>query len=161
MFLLIFRGIFTLNIRGNMGERWRHILTLNIPLNIGVNMPKYHAKYVKEHYVKRDIRRDLYERFIEWCGERSINICLEKALNILASNMAPNIGANIAPNTGAGKPKPATGTSEGYEWCRPRSSIRSLQGFLEWADSRFGLLDWWEEDGKVCLRTRRKPAKTE
>jgi hypothetical protein len=117
----------------------------------------YISRYIRERYVRRNIRRDLYERLVKWCGEASVNLCLEKALSILEANIA----SNIAPNTGAGKPKPATGTSEGYEWCRPRSSIRSLQGFLEWADSRFGLLDWWEEDGKVCLRTRRKPAKTE
>ena len=130
----------------------------------------YISRYIRERYVRRNIRRDLYERLVKWCGEASVNLCLEKALSILeaniasniapntaaaagtdepatlAPNIAPNIGANIAPNIGAGQPEPATGTSGGYEWCRPRSSIRSLQGFLEWADGRFGLLDW-------CLST--------
>ena len=38
------------------------------------------------HYVKRDIRRELYEEFIEWCGDRSFNNCLRKALEILKMN---------------------------------------------------------------------------
>jgi hypothetical protein len=63
-------------------------------------MPKYHARYVKEHYIKRDIKRELYEAFIEWCGEKSINICLEKALSILRGNIPLNVRGNIAPNTG-------------------------------------------------------------
>jgi hypothetical protein len=58
-------------------------------------MPKYHTRYVKEHYIKRDIKRELYEAFIEWCGERSINICLEKALNILRGNVPLNISGNM------------------------------------------------------------------
>jgi hypothetical protein len=160
------------------------ILASNIAPNIGANMG-YISRYIRERYVRRNIRRDLYERLVKWCGEASVNLCLEKALSILeaniganiapntvaaagtdepatlAPNIAPILGANIAPNIGAGQPEPAAGTSGGYEWCRPRSSIRSLQGFLEWADGRFGLLDWWEEDGKICLATRRKPVKTE
>jgi hypothetical protein len=162
------------------------ILTLNITLNIGVNMPKYHARYVRERYVKRDIRRDLYERLVSWCGERSINICLEKALavleanmasnkthstgTVLASNMAPNIGANIAPNTGAqsttrggaqSKVKAGEGkhVSGGHEWCRSKAKVRNLQSFIKWVDDSFGLIDWWEEDDRVCFETRKKPAK--
>jgi hypothetical protein len=120
----------------------------------------YISRYIKEHYVRRNIRRDLYDRFIEWCGERSINICLEKALNILASNKAPNIGANIAPNTGVGQPKPVTNPSEGYEWCKPRSSIKNLEGFVKYIEKSLGLEDWWEEGDRVCFKTRRRPAKT-
>jgi len=44
---------------------------------------KYITEYQKRHYVKRSIRKDLYERFIKWCEETSINACLEKALRIL------------------------------------------------------------------------------
>ena len=44
---------------------------------------RYIREYVRRHYVKRSIRRDLYERFIRWCEETSINVCLEKALRIL------------------------------------------------------------------------------
>jgi len=47
---------------------------------------KYKSRYIKEHYVKRDIRKDLYNEFIEWCGERSFNNCLRKALEILKTN---------------------------------------------------------------------------
>ena len=38
------------------------------------------------HYVKRDVRRELYNEFIEWCGDRSFNNCLRKALEILKMN---------------------------------------------------------------------------
>ena len=44
---------------------------------------RYITRYHRKHYVKRGIRRDLYERLIKWCGESGINICLEKALSIL------------------------------------------------------------------------------
>ena len=44
---------------------------------------KYMTEYMRRRYVKRNIRKDLYERFIKWCGESSINVCLEKALGIL------------------------------------------------------------------------------
>jgi hypothetical protein len=51
--------------------------------------------------------------------------------------------------------------SGGYEWCRSKAKIRNLQNFLKWVDDSFGLIDWWEEDDRVCFETRRKPAKTE
>jgi len=54
----------------------------------------YLARYMKEHYVSRRIRRDIYERFISWCGERSINSCLEKALEVLTANTTANIAVN-------------------------------------------------------------------
>jgi hypothetical protein len=124
-------------------------------------MPKYHAKYVKEHYVKRDIRRELYEAFIEWCGERSINICLEKALNVLRGNIAAGVRENIAPNTGVNPSKPNATAGEGYEWCRGKARVRSLQSFIKWVDEHFDLIDWWDEGDRYCFKTRRKPAKTE
>jgi len=64
-------------------------------------MGSYIKKYMRERYVSRRIRRDLYDRFISWCGESSINICLEKALSILVANITPNMDTNTAPNTGA------------------------------------------------------------
>jgi len=51
--------------------------------------------------------------------------------------------------------------SEGYEWCRSKAKIRSLQNFLKWVDDSFGLLDWWDENDRYCFKTKRKPAKTE
>jgi hypothetical protein len=56
----------------------------------------YISRYIREHYVRRNIRRDLYDRLIRWCGEKSINLCIEKALNILEANIAPNTGAQSA-----------------------------------------------------------------
>jgi hypothetical protein len=64
-------------------------------------MGRYHARYVREHYVKRDIKRELYEAFIEWCGERSINICLEKALSILRGNITLNVRGNVTRASGS------------------------------------------------------------
>jgi hypothetical protein len=142
----------------------------------------YISRYIREHYVRRNIRRDLYERLVRWCGERSVNSCLEKALSILeaniganiapntatvisankpvtlAPNIAPNIGANIAPNTGASQPKPSTVAGKGYEWCRPRSSIKNLEGFIKYVERTYGLEDWWEEgEDMICFKTARPP----
>jgi hypothetical protein len=47
---------------------------------------------------------------------------------------------------------------EAYEWCRDKSGIGSLQGFLKWVDGRFGLLDWWDEGDRYCFKTRGRPA---
>jgi len=46
---------------------------------------KYMTRYIKERYVTRKIRKDLYEEFINWCNDRSLNECLRKALEILRS----------------------------------------------------------------------------
>ena len=54
-------------------------------------MGGYITRYKREHYVKKDIRRDIYEKLIEWCGEPNINSCLEKVLNALSQNMGRNI----------------------------------------------------------------------
>jgi hypothetical protein len=142
----------------------------------------YISRYIRERYVRRNIRRDLYERLVRWCGERSVNLCLEKALSILEANiasniapniatvtsankpatLAPNIASNIAPNmgasTGTGQPEPATSTSGGYEWCRSKARVRSLQSFIKWVDEHLGLLDWWDEDDKYCFKTKKKGA---
>jgi hypothetical protein len=119
----------------------------------------YISRYIREHYVRRNIRRDLYERFIEWCGERSINICLEKALSILTPNIAPNIGANITPNTKVRRPEPVVSPSGSYKWCRPRSSITNLESFVKRVEKTLGLEDWWEDDDRVCFKTKLKPSK--
>jgi len=62
---------------------------------------------------------------------------------------------NVTSNTGN-----VTSTGGGYEWCRSRSSIKNLEGYLEYLKRSLDLEDWWEEDGRVCVRTRRRPAKT-
>ena len=60
------------------------ILAPDIAPDMGVvRVMKYMTEYMRRRYVKRNIRKDLYERFIKWCGEPSINVCLEKALGIL------------------------------------------------------------------------------
>ena len=44
-------------------------------------MAKYHTLYIKRHYVRRGIRRDIYAKLVELCGEEyGINLCLEKLL---------------------------------------------------------------------------------
>ena len=90
-----------------------------------------------------------------------ISVKLDKLLQAEGDTISNQITTQSETETGGSTSESTSGGYGGYEWCRPRSSIRSLQGFLEWADGRFGLLDWWEEDGKICLATRRKPAKTE
>jgi hypothetical protein len=60
---------------------------------------RYITRYVKEHYVNKKIRRDLYERLVKWCNTESINVCIEKVLSVL-DNIGTNIGTNIATNIG-------------------------------------------------------------
>jgi len=144
-------------------------------------MGGYIARYKKEHYVRRDIRRDLYERLVKWCGERSVNMCLEKALSILEANvapnmasntagsnstapsMAPNVAPNIAPNIASDIQPLATQATERrrseHVWCEKKAKIRSLQGFLKWVEKTYGLVDWWEEGDKYCFETLEPPKK--
>ena len=87
--------------------------------NIGTNtVPniRYITKYVKEHYVQKKIRRDLYERLIKWCGGDGINACLEKALSVLESNIGTNNGTNIVANIGENI-VPNIGTNNGDSRC--------------------------------------------
>ena len=61
---------------------------------------------------------------------------------------------NVTANTGN-----VTSTGGGYEWCRPRSSIKNLEGFVNYLERSLGLEDWWEEDDRVCFKTAKRPAK--
>ena len=125
-------------------------------------MPKYHTRYVKEHYVKRDIKRELYEAFIEWCGERSINICLEKALNILRGNVPLNTGVNvrgnITPNTGASpsKASPTGNVSKAKAGERKHVIVFTL----EWARQKGINIEEYmakkEKEGYICNEANRK-----
>jgi P2-related tail formation protein len=47
--------------------------------------------------------------------------------------------------------------ADSHIWCRKKSEVRNLKGFLEWVDHSFELIDWWEEDDKYCFETRRSP----
>jgi hypothetical protein len=68
---------------------------------------------------------------------------------------------NVATTSGnVGQPRPDANPSGGYEWCKPRSSIKNLEGFVKYLEKSLGLEDWWEEDDKICFRTRARPAKT-
>jgi hypothetical protein len=60
---------------------------------------------------------------------------------------------------GAGSRRGEAGAGGGHVWCREKGGVRDLQGLLKWVDERMGLLDWWEEEGMICFRTRVKPAK--
>ena len=42
----------------------------------------YKKKYMREHYVTRKLRRDIYSRLRELCGGLGLNECLEKLLDI-------------------------------------------------------------------------------
>ena len=65
---------------------------------MGASM-RYITRYVKEHYVNKKIRRDLYEKLVKWCNTESINTCIEKILSVL-NNIATNIETNIETNIG-------------------------------------------------------------
>jgi hypothetical protein len=123
-------------------------------------MPKYHTRYVKEHYIKRDIKRELYEAFIEWCGERSINVCLEKALSILRGNVPLNVRGNIA----------SQGKSESLTQSNTQSTTQSkvktgerrrvIVFTLEWARERNINIEEYmarkEREGYLCNEANRK-----
>jgi len=47
---------------------------------------KYITRYIKERYVVRKIKKDLYNEFIKWCNDENINKCIRKALEILKTN---------------------------------------------------------------------------
>jgi hypothetical protein len=136
----------------------------------------YISRYIREHYVKRNIRKELYDRFIRWCGEASINLCLEKALKILeaniGANIAPNIGANmgadvstskpatltpnIAPNIGANTASQTTATVK----TQTRERRRVIVFTLEWASQKGIDTEEYmarkEKEGYICNETSRK-----
>ena len=45
----------------------------------------YRARYRREHYVKKDVRRELYQEFMELCGEPSFTDCLMRVVEVLKS----------------------------------------------------------------------------
>jgi hypothetical protein len=51
----------------------------------------YKKKYMREHYVTRKLRRDIYSRLGELCGGLGLNECLEKLLEI-----AERLGESIS-----------------------------------------------------------------
>jgi hypothetical protein len=62
---------------------------------------RYRDRYVREHYVQKKIRRDLYERLVGWCGADSPNLCLERLLDVVSGTYVvpayvPDIGTALA-----------------------------------------------------------------
>jgi hypothetical protein len=88
----------------------------------------------------------------------------------IGGNIDTYIGGNIGGNTGASSatsPPPSTARSpattgvkdsaETHIWCRKKSEIQRLEGFLEWVKHNYGLVDWWEEGDRYCFETKREP----
>jgi hypothetical protein len=75
---------------------------------------------------------------------------------LTSSTSKADVAGEVANSAG----NPSVSTSGGYEWCRPRSSIKNLEGYVKYLERSLGLEDWWEEDDRVCFRTRVRPAKT-
>jgi hypothetical protein len=101
---------------------------------------KYMTKYIKDHYIKRNIRKDLYEKFIEWCGENSINICLEKALSLLEKSSTNTVSKSD-------EPKPRV-------FCKNKSEIRDINRYVKWLKENNKLIDWWDEETKYCFEVK-------
>jgi hypothetical protein len=62
---------------------------------------RYRDRYLREHYVQKKIRRDLYERLVTWCGTDSPNLCLERLLDAVSGTYAtstyvPDTGTRLA-----------------------------------------------------------------
>ena len=131
-------------------------------------MPKYHTRYVREHYVKRDIKRELYEAFIEWCGERSINACLEKALSILRGNVPLNVRGNIASQGKSESLTQSSTQSKGGTFTHSSTQSKAKVGerrhvisfTLKWAEERGINIEEYmakkEREGYICNETGRE-----
>jgi hypothetical protein len=55
------------------------------------DLVSYKKKYMREHYVTRKLRRDIYSRLGELCGGHGLNECLEKLLEV-----AERLGESIS-----------------------------------------------------------------
>jgi len=108
---------------------------------------KYMTKYMKDRYVKRNIRKDLYEKFIEWCGENSINICLEKALSLLEKSSTNTVSTST---NGISK----SDKSKSKVFCKDKSEIKNIERYVKWLKENNKLIDWWDEETKYCFEVK-------
>ena len=108
---------------------------------------KYITKYIKDRYVVRKIRRDLYERFIKWCGENSINICLEKALSLLEKSSTNTVSKSTNITSKSNEPKTRV-------FCKDKSEIRNVERYVKWLKDAGVLIDWWDEGSKYCFEVK-------
>jgi len=108
---------------------------------------KYMTKYIKDHYIKRNIRKDLYEKFIEWCGENSINICLEKALSLLEKSSTNTVSTST---NGISK----SDKSKSKVFCKDKSEIKNIERYVKWLKENNKLIDWWDEETKYCFEVK-------
>jgi hypothetical protein len=113
----------------------------------------------------RELERKLSELTskVSYLEEKIQELLTNVASKTLASNTSEAIATgSVTASTGnvtSGKGNPGVSTSGGYEWCRPRSSIKNLESFVKHLERTLGLEDWWEDDDRVCFKTRRMPAK--
>jgi len=108
---------------------------------------KYMTKYIKDRYVKRNIRKDLYEDFIKWCGENSINICLEKALSLLEKSSTNTVSTSTNTVSKSDEPKPRV-------FCKSKSEIKNIERYVKWLKENNKLIDWWDEETKYCFEVK-------
>jgi hypothetical protein len=102
---------------------------------------------MKNRYIKRNIRKDLYERFIKWCGENSINICLEKALSLLEKSSTNTVSTSTNVISKSDEPKPRV-------FCKNKSEIRDINRYVKWLKENNKLIDWWDEETKYCFEIK-------
>jgi hypothetical protein len=96
---------------------------------------------------------------------RDYTNAISKIQELLTNTTSKTLTSNTSKADAAGevasnKGNPSVGTSGGYEWCKPRSSIKNLEGYVKYLEKSLSLEDWWEEGDKICFRTRVMPAKT-
>ena len=98
---------------------------------------------------------------------------LNRAVNLLGKsqyitgNSPVNQTSTTSSKHSANGKAPATSTSSssktrqekssGHVWCRKKSEIRNLEGFLNWVERAYGLVDWWDEEDKYCFETTMPP----
>jgi hypothetical protein len=99
-----------------------------------------------------------------------LSVRLERLLTDKSVNLSPSLTDKSVSNPPAltdvsvsPSPPPTTARgstediTESHIWCRRKSEVRNLKGFLDWVEHNFKLLDWWEEGEKYCFETGRSP----
>jgi predicted CopG family antitoxin len=96
---------------------------------------------------------DSLEQFVESQKQQAVSATAPPTTEGQKPAETPTTAETQPAETGERKPQTHT-------WCRKKSEIRNLEGFVEWVKQNYGLIDWWEEkDGRVCFETERKPEK--
>ena len=102
---------------------------------------------------------DIYSK-LEYILQRGVSLPqsgVTSAGNVtsISGNTTTGAGNSRAEKTTTSKTKQEK--SGGHVWCRKKSEIRNLEGYLNWVKRAYGLVDWWDEGDKYCFETTMPP----